>query len=285
MARILVDTRAGRRTKGAAVELPSDVRVTNVLAGLLVAAAVLAGGSAAWSAMQRAPVFDLRTIRIDGDLVRTNAASIRALAAPKVAGNFFALDMAQARAAFEAVPWVRRAHVSRIWPNGLNVTIEEHRVAAYWDGGEQDDRLVNEYGEVFEANLGEVEDETLPMLHGPEGSSRRMLATHQRLLPVLAPLKARIDKLTLSRRGSWSVALDSGAVLQLGRGNEAGDPREMIERTARFVRTVGEVSARFGDAALQHADLRHVNGYALRLEGIETSALPMNSTPKTGTRR
>ena len=46
--------------------------------------------------------------------------------------------------------------------NELRVTLEEHRPAAYWEHDDRDDQLVNTFGEVFDANVGDVEDEHLP---------------------------------------------------------------------------------------------------------------------------
>ncbi len=262
------------RSKAEAPAVPGDVRMMNVLAVVFVLAALALIASSVWSTMKSSPYLALRTIRIEGPLVRTDVAALRAYAAPKVAGNFFALDLAQARAVFEAVPWVRRAQVQRIWPNVLEVRVEEHRAVAFWDDGDGKSKLVNEYGEVFDANLGEV-DQTLPVLRGPEGTARRMLIAHQKLVPVLAPLNTRLEQLRLSRRGSWQAVMDDGGVIELGRTNDQGDMTELLERTARFVRTVAEVQSRFGQPPLRHADLRHVNGYALRLQGVEVSAVPL----------
>jgi cell division protein FtsQ len=262
-----------RKTRPQASVVPTDVRMMNVLAVVFVLAALALIASSVWSTMKSSPYLALRTIRIDGDLVKTDLAALRAYAAPKVAGNFFALDLAQARSVFEAVPWVRRANVRRVWPNVLEVSIEEHRAVAFWDDGDGKSKLVNEYGEVFDANLGEA-DQGLPVLRGPEGTARRMLVVHQQLVPVLAPMLeptgSRLEQLRLSRRGSWQAVLDNGTV---------------IERTARFVRTVGEVQGRFGQPAIRHADLRHVNGYALRLDGVATTTEPMTPTPKPGNKR
>ena len=273
-----------RKRKADTPAVPNDVRMMNVLSivFVLAALALIAGGT--WSWMKSSPYLSLSTIRIDGDLVKTDLAALRAYAAPKVAGNFFALDLNAARAVFEAVPWVRRANVRRVWPNVLEVSIEEHRAVAFWDDGDGKAKLVNEYGEVFDANLGEA-DEAMPVLRGPEGSARRMLVVHQQLVPVLEPLGSRLVQLRLSRRGSWQAVLDNGTVIELGRANDQGDTAELLERTARFVRTVGEVQGRFGTPAIRHADLRHPTGYALRLDGVTTATEPVNPTPKNGTKR
>ena len=251
----------------AAPAQPHDVRLMNAVANALFALAAVAVVAALLAWAMRAPVFTLRAIRIEGDTGRTNVATIRANALPLLAGNFFTLDLRAARAAFESVPWVRRAVVRRVWPNRLAVTLEEHHAAALWGGEDGNDRLVNQQGEVFEANVGDVEDDGLPRFEGPAGSAAQMLAVHGRLSPLFAQIDANLEGLTLSRRGSWRVDLDTGAVVEVGRGTDD----ELAERTGRFVRTFGQVAARF-ERPLESADLRHADGYAVRLKGVRTGS-------------
>ena len=74
------------------------------------------------------------------------------------------------------------------------------------------EKLVNSFGEVFEANVGDVEDDDLPTLAGPGRQlGARAGDARPRSTPVLAPLDARVDALALSGRGSWQATLDSGA--------------------------------------------------------------------------
>jgi cell division protein FtsQ len=275
---------AGARRATATVAtaaLPGDVRLLDVTAKaiLALAAAVALALALTWAA--RWPGFALRDVRVEGDLQRVDGAVLRATVAPRVDGNFFSADLGAARAAFESVPWVRRAVVRRVWPDRLLVRVEEQRPAALWQTDDRpeagDDRLVNAQGEVFAANVGDVEDESLPLFSGPEGSAAVVLAMYRRLLPLLEPLDAAIDELQMSGRGSWRVSLDSGAVLELGRGGED----EVAARVQRFVRTVPAVTQRFR-APLEYADLRHADGYALRLRGVTTTAAPAASAGSAG---
>ncbi len=249
----------------AAPALPNDVRLMNAVASVVFALAAIAVVAALLAWAMRAPMFTLRAIRIEGDTGRSSVATIRANALPMLTGNFFTLDLRAARIAFESVPWVRRAVVRRVWPNRLSVTLEEHRAAALWSSDDGNDRLVNAQGEVFEANVGDVEDDGLPRFEGPAGSAAQMLALHARLAPLFGQIEASLEGLTLTRRGSWRAALDSGAVVEIGRGTD----EELAERTGRFVRTLGQVSARF-ERPLESADLRHADGYAVRLKGVRT---------------
>ena len=256
--------------------LPGDIRLMNATAGLLAALGVagLIGLALAW--VLRLPVFALHGIQIEGDVTRNSVSTIRANATPKLAGNFFTMDMAAGRRAFEAVPWVRRAEVRRVWPNRLEVHLEEHRPAAFWDGDAGDeasasnsgDKLVDTFGDVFEANLGDVDQDQLPTLRGPEGSAVHMLQFLARLEPVMAPMKSRVEALALSGRGSWHVELESGAEVELGRGSDD----EVLARAQRFVATLPELGAMFQNQhPLEYADLRHNDAYAVRLKGVTTT--------------
>ena len=249
--------------------VPVDVRLMNGVANgvyILAAVGALIAG-VLW--LMRSPLFPIRGIDLDGELARNSVPTIRANAAPQLAGNFFSVDLQQGRRAFESVPWVRRAVLRRVWPDRLAVRLEEHHAAALWDGpGEEQgvDKLVNSYGEVFEANIGDVEDDGLPTFAGPEGSARQMLALYRRLQPALALLQMNIEKMHLSGRGSWRLELDSGAAVELGRGSED----DVFARADRFVRTLTQVTGRWRQP-LEYADLRHAGGYAVRLRGVSTN--------------
>jgi len=245
--------------------LPGDVRLMHVTANALYVLGGLMLAALLVNWMMRLPVFGLRMIQIEGDVLRNGVSTIRANAAPKLAGNFFTTDLARDKRAFESVPWVRQAIVKRVWPNRLAVRLEEHRPAAVWGGDPSGDKLVNSYGEVFEANLGDVEDDSLPTLNGPDGSSIHMLAMLNRLRPLFERLDARVDALSLSGRGSWRVELDTGADVELGRGSDD----EVLVRTDRFLSTLTQVTQRY-QRPLEYADLRHNDGYAVRLKGITT---------------
>ncbi|MCF8211284.1 MAG: FtsQ-type POTRA domain-containing protein, partial [Rhodoferax sp.] len=149
---------------------PVDVKLMNMTTALLMLTfatlSVLAG--ARWLA--RLPLFDIRSISVRGDVVHSNVMTLRANVLPRLSGTFFSVDLARVRAAFEGVPWVRRAVVRRDFPNRLLVDLQEHQAVAYW-GPEGELRLINNFGEVFDANVGEIEQDSLPRLHGPEGQS------------------------------------------------------------------------------------------------------------------
>jgi cell division protein FtsQ len=247
---------------------PMDVKLMNVTATVLFAAGtVLLLAAIAWWAL-RHPLFAISAITVRGDVAHNNAVTLRANVAPRLAGNFFTVDLASAREAFEGVPWVRSAVVRREFPNRLRVSLEEHRAVALW-GPEGDDRLVNNFGEVFEANAGDLEADELPRLSGPNGQAALVLTMYEALLPMFDTVDLGLAHVALTARGSWHVELDNGAQVELGRGA----PEEVVARTQRFIQTLTQVTSRYSRRpdALVSADLRHGDGYAVRLRGVGTT--------------
>jgi cell division protein FtsQ len=251
-----------------AVPTPMDVKVMNAtaMALFIVFAFGLVAAVVAWAA--RSPLFAVGAIVVAGDVSHNNAVTLRANVAPRLGGTFFTLDLLRARQIFETAPWVRKAVVRREFPNRLKVTLQEHQAVAYW-GVEGDSRLVNSFGEVFEANLGELEQELLPRLNGPDAQATQVLATYRVLQPLFETLEMTVDQFELTGRGGWRVQLDTDAVIELGRGT----PEELVARTGRFLKTLTQVAARYGrkPEALESADLRYPDGYALRLRGVTTT--------------
>ena len=195
-----------------ALPAPLDVKLMNTTS--LVLGLVFAGmlGTLGVSWLLQQNVFRLTAIRVGGDLSHNNAVTLRANVVPNLMGNFFTVDLRRAQSAFEAVPWVRKAVVQREFPNRLRVVLQEHQAIAFW-GQEGDARLVNSYGEVFEANQGDVESEELPLLNGPQGQAGLVVQGYRTLAPVFKKIDIRLEQLELTARGSWRARLDDGVVI------------------------------------------------------------------------
>jgi cell division protein FtsQ len=256
---------------------PLDVKLMNLTASLLLAVFVLLALTAAAGWAMAHPLFAIRGVTVTGDVSHNNALTLRANVAPQLRGTFLTINLAAARQAFETMPWVRRAVVRREFPNRLKVILQEHQAVGYW-GDDGDSTLVNTQGEVFEANVGEVEQDDLPRLSGPQGQSAQVLAMYRALQPLFGHVELSIDELSLTGHGSWHAKLDTGAGIELGRGTED----EVVGRTERFLGTLTQVASRYGRtvAVLESADLRYQAGYAVRLRGVSTVLPEAQKAPK-----
>lgn len=251
-----------------ALAAPMDVRLMNISAAILAVGVLVAAviGVSQWAV--RHPLFAIAKITVQGDTVHNNAVTLRANVASRLQGSFFTLDLVQTRAAFESVPWVRKAVVQREFPNQLRVQLQEHRSAGLW-GADGESRLVNTYGEVFEANAGDVDGEEMPRLIGPEGSGAAVLEAYRTLNALFIPLDSTIEELELTGRGGWRMQLDGGADIEMGHGTQP----ELFSRVKRFIETYTQVLSAYQRAGLERiesVDLRHNEGYAIRLRGVTT---------------
>lgn len=246
---------------------PFDVKLMNLTARVLLLGFVLLALGAFGGWVARHPVFAVGGISVFGETHHNNAVTLRAQVAPYLSGTFLTIDLATVRQAFELAPWVRRAVVRREFPNRLKVILQEHQAVGYW-GAEGESTLVNSFGEVFEANLGEVEQDALPRLNGPTEQSAQVLAMYRALQPLFESREMPIEQFELTGRGNWRAQLDTGAEIELGRGTE----EDIVARARQFLETMTQVTSRYGRtaSALESADLRHEQGYAIRLKGVST---------------
>lgn len=247
--------------------LPVDIRLMNMASAFLLAVLVcLLVGSGVWW-LFRHPMFAIQVISVQGEVSRNNAVTLRANVMPQLKGNFFTIDLNQTRDIFQTVPWVRVAVVHRDFPNRLRTVLQEHRPMALW-GEEGANTMLNEQGQVFEANVEDVDVDKLPRMKGPDNESMAVARMYQVLSPLFAAVDMEIDQIELTPRGSWRVLTQSGAPIELGRGTDA----ELMARLKVFFKTLSQVTSRYGrtSTALAGADLRHKDGYALRLRGVST---------------
>lgn len=224
-------------------------QLTIWLANLLYGLAAVLMLYAVFFLLVHLPVFPLRKLDINGQLIHVNREQVKLIVQQDMKGNFFTLDINKIRNAFEKLPWVRTVNVRRRWPDHLEVALEEHQALARWGNI----GLVNTRGELFQA----VSDDVLPEFIGPTPESAKDIAEHYVLFKTaLDPLKLVPVQIVLSPRRSWQVRLKSGLNLELGR--EEVSPR-MMKFTRVFERSVAKLPA-----TVNYVDLRYPNGFAVR---------------------
>jgi cell division protein FtsQ len=215
-----------------------------ILAGLLLLAACL--GALYWLLLPER--FPVSQVELKGNLKHTTQAEIEA-ALPRVAGNFFAADLAEVRAGVERLPWVRRVAVRRVWPDRLEVSVEEHVALARWG----DDALVNTHGERFAAKTREA----LPSFIGPGGTAAEVTRRYRRFAEIVAPLGTGVERVVLSPRHAWQLRLGNGLHLMLGRDADLAE--------ARLKKFVEAYPPTVAGKKHEYVDLRYPNGFALRV--------------------
>lgn len=232
-------------------------QLLNTLADLLFAAgaAMLLAAAAVW--VLRMPFAPIQEVVLELPLQHVNPLELEEALQGRVRGNFLSLSLEKVRESLEALPWVRKAQVRRVWPDRLIVKLEEHQPVARWnDGGSE---WVNSYGEVFAASLADPGKPNLPLLKGPPGTAAQLLARYGESMAKLEPLALQPVAVELSPRLAMRLKLSNGMQLELGR-EQSRFPAS--QRLQRFI-DIYPAAVAGREPRPATVDLRYPNGFAL----------------------
>lgn len=220
----------------------------NWIANLLYALSMVAVLYAVVYVVVHLPIFPLREVKVDGELHHVSREQVKLIVAKHLKGNFFTLDLINARNAFEKLPWARNVSVRRRWPDKLEVVIEEHEALARWGST----ALVNKQGELFHAASGS----DLPVFYGPDNCVIEVASQYDSLNKVLQSAKLQAATLALTPRRAWQITTTNGMVLELGRV-------EMQPRLEKFANIYSSTLVRL-NKKITYVDLRYPSGFAVR---------------------
>ena len=156
--------------------------------------------------------------------------------------------------AVRMLPWAETVSVERRWPHGLVLHVAEQQAVATWNGA----GLVNAHGQVFRSDAGAPSPE-LPRLAGPAGSEADVVARYLALQGRVAEAGMHLASLQQDARGAWTLTLDNGVTVRLGR-------KQLDARLACFTDTVLRLVAQSA-RDIDYIDLRYSNGFAVGWRG------------------
>lgn len=229
-------------------------RVTRWLLFLVVVLLLGAGG--AW--VYNSDYFPVKKVDIQGKLVHQSPKELQTVAQQYMRGNIFRADVNGAREAFQKLPWIESALVRRRLPDTVEIILTERKPLAVW---ENTDGLLDTKGNVFQASV----KDKLPVFDGQQGSGKDMVQHYHDFSEILKPRRLKIRKLIYTPRSAWSVVLDNGITVRLGRENE-------IKRLQRFADIWPEMLKK-DENRLGYVDMRYKDGFAVRY----TQAVPTPS--------
>ncbi|MGH1373827.1 MAG: cell division protein FtsQ/DivIB [Cellvibrionaceae bacterium] len=205
----------------------------------------------------------MASVRINGEFSRVAREDVAKQVYDAMGNSFVQLDLEHIQSQLEQMPWVDGAKLSRAWPDGLNVTIIEHKPIARW--GKHD--ALNHRGEV----IALLDDESsrallegLPMLEGAAGMERQVMDQYRALTKVLADHGLSIRRLRCDLGRSWSMELGESVQVNIGRD-------QVMDRVSRFL-IVFETQLQQRWAELSAVDLRYFNGVAVKWRESQVSS-------------
>jgi cell division protein FtsQ len=220
-----------------------------------------------WFASDRWPVTKLD---VRAEFNHVSAEQIRAAVAPHLGEGFFAVNLADVRAAVAKLPWVEHAEARKHWPDAIELVVYEQQPFARWGA----ERLINRHGQVF--SVAGVEGlQGLPELSGPDDRLDEVIQFHADCIKEFTGSGLIVTAVALSPRGGWTLTLASGASIAVGRE----EPRERLKR---FLDAWPKLAAGRTEAPA-YVDLRYANGFAVRWGGVAPLA-PGKQKPGFGIR-
>lgn len=143
-------------------------------------------------------------------------------------------DTAAARNMLVQLPWVASAEVTKLYPNGLAIQLQERKPFAIWQHDEQLS-LIEENGHVI-VPFAHQEFSQLPLVTGAGAQREAKL-----LVPAVAAipeLKSRVKAQMLVAGRRWDIRLDNGVTIQLPQG----DPADALLGLAKLDSSTGLLS-------------------------------------------
>ncbi len=209
-----------------------------------------------WHAAEQWLQRPLLQIQVSGEMQQLDARQLEQQLWRQVDASYALTDLAPLKQQLEQQAWISQVDLQRSWPDLLQVRVYEERPVARWG----DQGLINEQGRIFSpAELFSQQLPTafaaLPQLSGPEPRSLALMAQYRDFNQILRPLGISLSGLQLEDRGAWTLTLDNGIRLLIGRGHS-------IEKLRRFSQIYAELLLRYADRIVQ-IDARYTNGLAV----------------------
>lgn len=187
---------------------------------------------------------------VEGDFRFVDENAIRELVLPEIDRSFLQLDLAKIKARVEAQPWVKQVVLSRQWPDRLQVVVYEHTPIARWN----ENGFLSVEGRPVVAHDAAQLLRALPELNGPSERALEIMTSYRRLSQLLSEQNLQLVELTLDQRRNWSLQLNNGWQLEIGR-------EQVFERVQRFTRIYQRVLK--NKPQIKKIDLRYQNGFAV----------------------
>lgn len=212
--------------------------------------------------------FPIRTVVVEGVYQYTDQGTLRNRVMSQAERGFFNLDIATIQKEVEALPWVDKAYVRRVWPESISVHLEEHSAVARWG---REGLVSDNFKLFFPPQLAEAKDSALnshvsqlPYLFAPQRRHASLLKLLLETQPLLKAIEAPLMGITEDERRSITLMLDGDVRVIIGHRLIA----ERIERFADIFRSY--VAPVYDDVA--KVDMRYTNGFTMARKSVSSNS-------------
>lgn len=234
-----------------AISLPHQLLFSGMYVRLCVLGVILCALLGVVYLWKNTVIFPIKQIRIAGDFTYVDKKSLKALVLPYVQNGLLRFDRDALKRQLLHNPWIETVDIKRVWPSVLTLSFHVRKPLARW-GSES---LIDASGYKFSSK---ADFSKLPIFQGTFGREKEMIAHFESMRRALSPLHLNIKVLRRNEQGVWSVYLDQGLWLHLGRA----DP---LQRLKEFVSVYPQY---LSDQITQidYINLSYPNGMAVKFK-------------------
>ncbi|SMF02530.1 cell division protein FtsQ [Alteromonadaceae bacterium Bs31] len=193
-------------------------------------------------------------ITVKGEFNFLKRGDIQLLVGKEINGDFVDVDLVALQHNLEAEPWVQRANVQRVWPDGLSIEVFEQKPIARW----RDNGFINNEGKIvgIEDNL---QLSHLPLFSGPDGSSEEIIRTYLEMSEMLKRRGFVLQGIDVDETLAWQVSLTNGIEVNFGQ-------YEVLTKLRNFL-LVYDKQLQSLSHKIRSVDMRYSNGMAVAWRG------------------
>ncbi len=214
--------------------------------------------------------FAVETVDILGTVDYEDRKSLEAAVEQHTAKGFYGLHLDDIRVSVEALPWIAHAQVSRVWPAGIEVHVEEHEPAARWNN----DSLISKRFELFVPPQLQTDNPRyiqwrevfagLPQLSGASGRHSVLLDSFRDYAQKLLRLGVSLDELREDERLSQTLQLSGQVSVRLGLDERDFRMSRFLDVFAGLLEKNDDVQGeRMNTLGPATFDMRYSNGFSL----------------------
>lgn len=199
---------------------------------------------------RQSQILPITRVSIEGEFKHVEKAVLVDVIKPHTTGSFLSVNVDKISDAAEALPWIRQVQVSRVWPDGLHLIVQEQEPVARWHQA----GYVNNAGELFPESKQKV-DQSMPLLKGPEDSEQLLTQRYLTMNKALKPLGLAVQTLTMNDRRAWQLTLNNKIKVVLGRADSE-------QRFQRFLQVYKHNLQQY-QTHIAEMDMRYPNGLSV----------------------
>lgn len=191
----------------------------------------------------------IEKIILSGQFVQLKTDVLEKKLKPYLGKGFFSVDIKEIQASLVLQPWIAKVSVRRVWPDQINVSVEEKRAVARWD----DMNLLSDRAVIFKQESSMFNH--LPKVNGYREQSGELLTRYGKLQKQFSALGLQVNELNEDGKGATNLLINEQIRINLGSENNEQKIKHLLAVYKKQIQPESE--------HIRYIDFRYSNGFAI----------------------